>query len=163
MSYNETSRTITSLFTIPSGIPANTSLLVTQENALGTSVCIDYLNSTSGTLTCTLPATIGNSTVRATLYKDGNFRGWGSVKLDQKSSDLYGGIVVILSVLVLVTIMGVGLSNNPIVTLVFVGIGAIVLFGLNLVSNTGFIGGTATILWLFIVIILVLIKGAKRN
>jgi len=163
MTYNETSKVITSLFTIPSGIPANVSLLVTQENALKTSVCIDYLNSTSGTLSCTIPNTIGNSTVRATLYKNGEFVGYGGVKLDQSASSLFGSVLVLLSVIVLITLLGVGLSDNPIVTLVFIFIGAIVLFGLNIVSNTGFIGKGATILWLLIIIVLALIKGAKRN
>jgi len=162
LGYNETSKEVSSAFVIPSGTPSYVTLNVTSEDALGTSVCIDALTSASGTLTCIVPNTFGNSTIIAKLYKDGLEQGKGNIKLDQIPSDIFGVILIVLSVMVLMTLMGIGLSDSPVVTGVFLFLGVVLLFAMNLVKNSGFIGATATILFLGIAIVLVIIKAAKR-
>jgi len=163
LGYNETSKEVSSAFVIPSGTPSYVTLNVTSEDALGTSVCIDALTSASGTLTCIVPNTFGNSTIIAKLYKDGLEQGKGNIKLDQIPSDIFGVILIVLSVMVLMTLMGIGLSDSPVVTGVFLFLGVVLLFAMNLVKNSGFIGATATILFLGIAIVLVIIKAAKRT
>ena len=163
LGFDDTTRVISSVFTIPSNTAATVILNVTKTDALGTSVCTDTLTSSSGTLSCIVPASIGNSTVLAKLTKDGNFQAQGTLKLDQTPSDIYGGILVFLGMFLMVTLIGAGISDNPVFTIIFFMVGVIALFALNLVVNNGFIGGTATILWLIIAIILVLIKGARRT
>ncbi len=163
LSYDDTSKLVSSQFVIPSGEPSIIKLVITSEDALGTSVCSDTLTSSSGTLSCVVPSSFGNSTVMAKLYKDDVEQGKGNIKLDQKSGDIFPGILVLLSVLVMVTLIGVGVSDNPVVTGVFIFVGVVLLFGMNLVQNTGFIGATASILFLAIAIIIVIIKAAKRS
>ena len=85
------------------------------------------------------------------------------MKINQSPSDIYGGVVVFLAIFVIMTLIGVGISGNPIVTIFFLMIGVILLISLNLVSNNGFVGATSTVLWLFIALILILIKGARRS
>jgi len=46
---------------------------------------------------------------------------------------------------------------------VFLFIGVLLLFAMNLVSNTGFIGATSTFLFLAIAIILIIIKAGRRS
>jgi len=46
---------------------------------------------------------------------------------------------------------------------IFLIFGAIIGISFNLVSNTGFIGYSATILWLIIAIVIIIMKGAKRE
>jgi len=67
LGYNSTSRVVSNQFVIPSGNPATVQLVVTKEDALGTSVCTDSLTSASGILTCTVASSFGNGTVIAKL------------------------------------------------------------------------------------------------
>lgn len=163
LGYNSSSRIISSSFVLTDGDTANITLLVITEDPLETSVCTDTLSSSSGTLECTVPSTFGNATVLAKLTRDGSLQAQGQVKLDQNPSDIYGGILVILGLFIIGTLVGVGLSDTPVFTVVSLIIGVVLLMALNLVANNGFIGGTATILWIIVALILVLIKAARRS
>ncbi len=163
LGYNETSRIISSIFTIPSGTPSYVSLNVTREDSLGTVVCTDYVTSSSGTLSCVVPSSFGNSTVLAQLYRDSDLQSQGNLKLDQDASDIYGVVLIFLSLFVMLSLLGVGISDNPVFTLFFLVLGIILLFAFNLVNNNGFIGATATILWIIVAIILVAIKASRRS
>src|SRR3990167_8813601 len=163
LTYNNNTRTVSSTFTVPSGAAAWISLNVTQEDALGTSVCNSSVTSSAGTLNCALGSTFGNSTVIAKLYKAGVLVGQGQIKLDQEPADIYGGVLVALGLFVMLTLIGAGLSDNPVFTVIFFIVGVILLFALNLVANNGFTGYTATILFLIIAIIIVIVKGANRT
>ena len=61
------------------------------------------------------------------------------------------------------TLVGVGVSDNPVVTAVFIFVGVILMIGINLINSKGFIGATATILFLAIAIIIVIIKASRRS
>ncbi len=163
LGYISATRTVQSNFTLPSGNPATILLRVEKSDALGTDICTDTLTSASGTLSCVLPASIGNSTIIATLYKNGYYKSWGSLGVNQTPTDIYGtSIMVFLSIIILITLGGIALSGNPIITVVLLMVGVILMFALNLVANNGFIGATATILFFVIACILLLIKGVKR-
>jgi len=161
--YNKNTRTIRTQFIVPSGTSSVVKLVVEKTDALGTEVCTKTITGDEGVLTCEIPKSIGNETIIAKVYKDGSFEGSGSIKLDQSSSDIYGGIVVFLALFVFLSLLGAGLSDNPVFTIIFLFVGLIILFAMNLVTNNGFIGKTATILWIMVAIILVLIKGARRS
>ena len=163
LGYNSTLKVITTNFVIPSGEVATMVLTVTREDALGTAICSDTLTSNIGTLSCIVPNSFGNSTVRATLTKDGEFVSFGNIKLDQNPSDIYGTSLVFLGLFIMLTLIGASVSDNPIFTIISFMVGVILLFALNLVANNGFIGGTASILWLIVAIIILIIKGARRN
>lgn len=163
LGFNNVTREITSVFVIPSGNPANVTIFVTRVDALGTAICSDSLTASSGTLSCIAPSNFGNETIFAQVYRDGVLQAQGSIKLDLKADQLFGGIWIMLAVFVMLTLFGAGLSDNPVYTVAFLMLGVILLFALNLVSNNGFIGAGATILWLIIAIILVFIKGGKRT
>ena len=163
LGYNDTSRVVSSQFIIPSGEPSVIKLLVIREDTLGTAVCEDTITTSVGTLTCIVPSSFGNSTVLARILKDDVEQGKGNIKLDQKSSDIFPGILIMLSVLVMMTLIGVGVSDSPVITAVFLFVGVMLLVGINLIQNTGFIGATATILFFAIAVILVLIKASRRS
>jgi len=163
LGYNSTTKTVTSTFLISSGEPSTILLEVIREDSLGTAVCQDTLISASGTLSCVIPVSFGNSTVLAKVYRNGIEQGRGNIKLDQKSSDIFGPILVILSLFVMLTLVGIGISDNPIISGVFLFVGVLLLFAMNLVSNSGFIGATSTFLFLGIAIILIIIKAGRRT
>ena len=63
----------------------------------------------------------------------------------------------------MMTLIGVGMSSNAITTVISLMVGVILLLVMNLVANNGFIGATATVLWLFVALILIIIKGGRRS
>jgi len=166
LSYNETSKIVSTAFTIPSGTASTMLLNVTLFDNIGkTQVCSDSLTSSAGTLSCTIPATIGNATVIAKVSKDGTVIGTGFIDLSVEPEDLYGANLVFLGLFLFLTLIGVAVTDNPMITGVFIVVGVIILIGINLIDTgtSSFIGAGATFLWLVLAVIIVLIKGARRS
>jgi len=162
VSYDNDTRLVSVDFVVEGGLLKNISLTVNEVGGTGASICSDSLESTSGTLSCTIPATYDNSTAVIKVYSDGVFLGQGFVGLSQTPKSLFGLNLVFLSLILLLTLVGVGISSNPTIFGVFLIMGAIISIGFNLTANTGIIGATATILWLIIAVVLVLFKGGRK-
>ena len=164
LTYNRTTRTVESLFTIPSGTVATVSLNTTLADGLGTIVvCSDTITSASGTLSCTVPTSFGNSTILVDINKNGRQVAYSSVGIQEDPSELYGANLMFLGMFLMLMMIGVGLGPSPMISGVFLIIGAILSIAFNLVANTGFFGYSATILWLIIAIVIILMKGARRE
>jgi hypothetical protein len=160
---NRTLKTTTALFTIPSGNISTIVLNVSTTDALGTSICSQSITTSgSSSLICTYPAPIGNVSLVAKLYRDGVLVGSGNINLNPLPKDQFNGFSVILALFVLLTLIGVSISDSPVTMIILFMVGVILLTAMNLVANTGFIFG-ATILYLIIAIVLVIIKGGKRQ
>lgn len=163
LSYDNNTRTITATFTVLSGTESLIVLNVTKEDASGTNICTDSVTTNAGTLTCVIPITSTNGTAMVKLYKNGVFMGQGEISLKPTPTQTYGSIVVFLSIFIMITLIGAGMSGSPVMTILFFMVGVILLFALNLASAPhGFIYG-ATILFLIVAIILVIIKGGNRQ
>lgn len=163
LGFNKTSRVVSSQYVIPSGSSSEVTLVVEVQDALGTQACNDTETSASGTLSCTVPNTFGNMTAFAKIYRDDELQAQGSINMQESPSEIYGTILIVLGLFVMLTLMGAAMSDNPVFTIVFFVVGVIILFALNLVANNGFIGATATILWLIVAVVIVIIKGAQRS
>jgi len=164
LTYDRPSRTIESIYTIPSSSVATVFLNATLLDGLGTSqVCSDQIVSSGGTLTCVVPNSFGNASVFVKLSKNEVLQGSGTISLKQDPSDIFGANLVFLTLFLYLTLIGLGISDSPMVMGVFLIFGAILGIALNLIDATGFIGKGATVLWFFIAVFVVLIKGAKRN
>lgn len=159
--FNRTTKVVTAVFSIPSGNSSTIILNTTLTNNTAV-VCSDTLVSSSGILTCVVPAGLGNQTITAYMYKDGTLQGYSNIDMRQKAKDIYGNNLFFLLIFLYLTIIGVAIGDNPMVTGVFLFIGAVIGIAINLVNGT-FIGRGATILWLLIAIVIVLIKGGKRT
>ncbi len=163
LTYNQTSRILESVFVVPSGTTKALKMNATLFDSLGsTQICNDALISSSGTLSCTAPSTFGNGTMVVTIASDSENVIEAVVSLAQINRDIYGNSIVFLLVFLYLTLFGVGISSDPMVTGVFIIIGALTAIGLNIVNAPFVIGAGATFLWLGIVIVLILIKGARR-
>jgi hypothetical protein len=132
LDYNKTSKILTSTFTIPSGEPSVVKLEVIREDTLGTVISSDTLTSASGTLSVVIPHSFGNATVLAKVYKGGVEQGRGQIKLDQSSKDIFGVILVVMGVMVMMTLIGMAISNNPVISAVFLFVGVILIYGMNM-------------------------------
>jgi len=162
LSYDNTTRVVSNTFTITDGTLKTVSINATLMNSLNSAVCSNQLTSSSGTVSCTIPANFNNGSALIKTYQDGVWAGQGSVFLGQNNKSLYGSNLLFLSIFMFLTLFGIGLSDNPMVTGIFLFIGAIIGLGMNLTANTGVVGAGATALWLLIAIILVIVKGARR-
>lgn len=163
LTYNELTRTVSTTFSIPSGASAYVSLNVTKADALGTSICNTAVTTSAGTLSCVVANSFGNGTVLAEIYKNSVLVAQGHISLEQEPEDIYGASLVVLGLFIMLTLIGAGISDNPIYTVLFMMLGVILLFAMNLVDNTGFIGATSTILWLIMALVLIMIKAGRRN
>lgn len=164
-SYNQSSRTFKVEYTVPSGTSSTVLINATKFDSLGTTeICSDSLTSSSGTLTCTSPVSFGNGTAIFKVYKDGTLISSSTIALKSSPSGTYGFNFILLTIFLYLTLFGVGISSEPHTTGIFIIIGAIFAVALNLVGTgtSSFIGYGATILWIIIAIIIIMIKGANR-
>lgn len=164
LEYNITTKEVKSIFSIPSGSTSTISLNTTLYDGLGNiTVCSDILTSASGTLSCSIPNSYGNTTVVSQLYKDGKIVGRGVFSAKESSKELFSGGVMFLGFFLIVTLIGMGIGSSPVVLGIFLILGAILNVALNLTDTTGIIGAGATILWIIVAIIIIIIKGANRE
>lgn len=163
IAYNKTTRVITASFGIPSGTAATSLFNVTVlSNSGSTAVCSSTLLTSSGTFTCTVPASYQNNTLLVELSKNGNKV--GALALDQSPTpeSLYGASRVFLSIAIFLLLIGIGLADSPMVYGVFLIIGSIGLLWINLVDKVSYLGATSAIIWFVVAVVLVLVKGARR-
>lgn len=166
LDFNEDTRTISTVYSVPSSTVATVILNTTLYDLIGeTSVCSDTVTSSSGTLTCVVPASYGNVSVVTVLTKDGVTQAQGIITLEGKPAEIYGSNLIFLTLFLFLTLIGLGISANPMIMAIFLVIGSVFAILLNLTGTGGvrFIGAGATVLWFIIAIVIVLIKGAKRS
>lgn len=163
LAYNKTSRVLTAVFSVPSGAVATVNLNATLSDNLGNqSVCSDSLVSAGGTLTCTVPSNFGNATMFVAIYKDGVLQNNAIVILSQTPQQVYGTNLVFIALMMILFILGIGVSDSPALHGILLIVGGIILVGMNIFYSTSWIGVGATILWFIVAIVLILIKGARR-
>ena len=154
---------MSSIYSIRSGTAGTVTLNVTLFDAFGsTPVCDNSLTASSGTLSCTVPGSFGNSTILARLYYNGEYIGEKIVHLGPQGSQIYGQNIAFISIIAILSLIGITLVGSPIIALFGLLISLIILIGLNVVVSGGIIGAGATILWFVIAIVIIIIKGANR-
>jgi hypothetical protein len=164
LSWNKTARTITAIFTIPSGSSVTTILNATLYDGLGNrSVCSDSLNSAGGTLSCIVPTGFMNSTVLIKLYSNGLLKRTAIINLAQDPTDLYGGGLLFLGIIFMLSLIGMGISEDPRTLGIFLIGGTILMGAINLIAVRSWIGTGATLLWLIVAIIMIFIKRGNKS
>lgn len=163
--FNYTSRVSSADFIVIDGTASTITLNVTAlyTNSSYTLLCQDSQFLSSGTVSCTIPSYF-NGTAISKLYKDGYLVGQQIITNvgSQTNRQTYGTNLIFLSIFLILMFIGIGLNDNPLVLAFFLIVGAIVSLAFNFATNTGFIGYGATVLWIIIALITVMIKGARR-
>lgn len=163
LTYDKSIRLVSSTFSIPSGGVSNITLNVTGADAVSTFLCSQSVVTSSGTISCTIPASFGNQTAYATLYRDGVQVAYGQVSNAQNPKNVFAGLQVFLGLIAILTLIGAGVSDNPVYTGIWLVIGFGTMISLDLVASNGFIGAGATILFLVVGVWLLIVKGGKRT
>ena len=106
LTYDETSRDYTVGFTILSGGIGIISLNVTQlDNTMDNVACsVQSSTTTSGTLSCNIPASFNNKTLVAQVFKDGIMIQQEVRTIGNKVSQEFGGNSLILILALLLTL-----------------------------------------------------------
>lgn len=162
LTYNSTTKVVQSIFSTTDGSSITMLLNVTLFDNFGsTSVCADSLTTSGGTLSCTVPSAYGNSTILATLYKNGLPIASKIISTQEEPGAVFGATRVIL-VLILFTILPLlGLTSGP-ATLVLGMLGLLSAALLNFYSIGSILGVGATILWAIIAGGILLWKVSNR-
>lgn len=164
LTYNKTTRTVSSTYSITSGVPEVVTLNLTVNDALGTTlISSDSLNSAGGTLSVNIPETFGNGTVIAKIYKSNDLVGNALINIYQDPQDIYGGSWLFIALFAIIFIVGMAVSDNPMVYGASLVLGFAMLIMMNIVYSPSIIGVGATILYLVIGIIIIMMKGSERN
>jgi hypothetical protein len=164
LTYDEDTKVVSASFVIPSGVASKVDLEVDLLDNFGNnSVCSDTLTSSGGTLTCTVPEAFGNSTIYAKVEVNDQIKRHGAISQAQKPKERYDGIIIMCSIVLLMFIVGIGVSDKPELMGVFLILGSLILVALNMVFTTSFFGAGATILWFVVCVVMIIIKsGSKR-
>jgi hypothetical protein len=164
MSYDKNTRTVQSIFSTTDATTKNLALNVSLFDMLGNiSVCSDSLVSSSGTLSCIIPASFGNATVIAKLSTAGTALGSLSIPLWDNGPTIYGGSFVVISLISFLMIIGMAISGSAVIVLGCAIVGLMLNAMLLLVGGVGGIGIGGSILWLIVAIVVIIWKASRRN
>ncbi len=150
MPFDEATRTVTTTFSTLDGSSDTVSVNATQFTSYGNqTICSDVLTSSSGTLTCTIPESFGNTTVIVELYNEDELIATRVVTIKEDAFDTFGytGIVMLFMLVVTLPLMMITSLVGMIVAVLF---GFIIAAFLNIYTGGSVIGVGSTILWLIV-------------
>lgn len=158
--YNGTSRILSLDFFTFDGSSKEINLTAFKYDQLGDSVaCSSILISSSGSISCTVPQSFGNSSMRVFLYVDGDLIFQDLIIIDT-NQDFGTPGYLILFLMILMLVMMFSESKTGMIIAVFVGLIAGVSFSLF----TGKIMGLASsIIWLIVAGSILIWKLNKEN
>lgn len=163
MYFDESTKTVSTIFSsIDSSIITVGMNVTLYDNYGNTTICTDILTSSSGTLTCIIPSTYGNSTIFVELYKNGNFINSAFYTIKTNVTEAFGltGYLFLLLLYITIPMMmittGIGIVIGAIIGLIFAAL-------LNLYEGGGFIGIGSTLLWFIIAGGILIWKINQRN
>jgi len=161
LDYNKTSRLLTFAFVTTDGNIKTINLTATKMDQLGnTSACDEVLISSSGTITCTIPSSIGNETIFIDIYADNQLVANEYVKAGDKFNMGDTGYLFLIFMLLSFPLM---FSSSKIGVIIGVLMGFISASLLSIIQG-GVIGLGASLLWLIISgLILIYIINTKRE
>ena len=79
------------------------------------------------------------------------------------TEDIYGGSWIFIALFCIIFIVGIAISDNPMIYGFSLILGFGMLIMMNIVYSPSIIGVGATILYLVIGIIIIMMKGSERN
>ncbi len=146
-SFNDTTRDLTFGFSTNDGSVRTVSLTSIKMDQLGnTSVCNSTITSSSGTLTCNIPASIGNETIIVSIFVDDTLSFTNYFKA---ANDIELGVSGFFLLLFLVLSLAMMFSESKQMIIVGVILGFVSGSMLFFIQG-GIIGGGSAIMWLII-------------
>lgn len=161
--YNDTSKVYTFTFTTSDSSSKTINVtMLKYDNFLNQTICSSALTSSSGTITCTIPAAYYNSTALVTIYVNGVEYSSHTFDITISKAALLGASRFLLAFFLIITIPLLAFTSGP-MTLIFFVVGLVAAGGLALIDWGGFIGPFSAFLWFVVAAIILLIKASSRR
>ncbi len=146
------------------GSSVNVEMNVTEwDNYENNTICTDSATSSGGTLSCSVPLTATNSTYIVSIAKNGQSLPTYTFDLKPSAYDTFGYTGVFLTGLLYLTLVLMAVSSGPIAVVVFGLLGIIFAGMLNIFSGGSIIGVGASLMWLIIAGVIIIIKASSRR
>ncbi len=155
--------TITTLFSIPSGVPSSINVLMTQTDQFNnTNTCNETVFSSAGAIECTIIPTIGDSFLDLSIKKSGEIKSQKSYIVQEDFMlDFAGNNYFILFILML-SVIGMAFTSpewiiiNAVITMVLAG-------ALYLATGVNFVVGLGNLIWLIIAAVILIFKISHQE
>jgi hypothetical protein len=163
LNFNKNARTITLTFNTVDGGTETVSLNATKFDMWDNeTVCSDSLTTSSGTLTCTIPASYGNVTVSYSIFVEGmsiiNQGFWG---IDPDRADMFDGTTIIFLLIMVVSIPLMFITNT--IGMVIGALLSILAAGAMMLYSGSLIGSSSAFLWIVVASIILIWKISERS
>jgi len=160
--FDEDTRTITVVFSTTDGSVSTMLLNTTKFDRFGNeTVCSDDLTSSSGTLTCVVPASFGNLTVVSKLYNDGVLVTTRTYSINPEAGDYFGTDVLVMVLILMITIP-LMFVTSPIGVIIGVILG-LIMAGALLILKGSILGTVSAIIWAILAGGIIIWKIARRE
>lgn len=148
--FDSTLRRITVTFNTVSGGTSVMFLNTTKYDRFGNNtVCSDTLTSSTGTLTCDIPASFGNTTVISTLYKDWELITTRDFTIEQDMSETFQGTRFVLMLILVITFPLMFITDR-VGMIIGVILGLITSSLLFLYNGGSYIGPVSVLVWFIV-------------
>lgn len=161
--FDPVQRTLQVPFIVLDGSAKLVQLNVTKYDGLGNNtVCTDGTLSSTGTLSCSIPATVGNTSIYAVLTSNGGFVASSFFSLSSNGASTFGGTGGFLLVIMVITLAFM-FSPDPIGQVIGAAVGLICGIILNIYTGASVLGLASAAVWLFCAIAIFIWSASRRN
>jgi len=164
--FDEDARTITTSFTSTTGGTKTVLLNATKFDRFGNQqVCSDSLTSSAGSLTCNIPASLGNITIITDLFSDGNLISQEVFTINPDARANWGGsytTAILMGILAINTIALMFVSS-PVGILIGALLGLILVSVLVIINSGSILGTSSALIWFIVAISIVIYKIVQRK
>ncbi len=162
-SINQSTRNIGIIFTTTDGSSSNVSLTTTKSDNFGTTeVCSDTLVSSTGTLTCSIPTSVGNTTVTSVLSSNGQIIRTFEFRLVDDPKDTFGGSGLMMAI-VFVMAMPFLFITDPRGIIIGSLLGLMIVAMLGLYVSGAFLAIGSSVIWIIVVGAIGIYKISERE
>ncbi len=166
LNFDKDARTITTTFTSTTGETVTVLINATKFDRFGkTQVCSDSLTSSAGSLTCNIPASLGNITIIADLFSDGLLISTEIFTINPDARANWGGsysTAIFMGILAVDTIALMFISS-PIGILIGALLGLILVSILVIINSGSILGTSSALIWFIVAIAIVIYKIVQRK
>jgi len=150
LTFDEDNRKIIATFSTQDGTVSNIQLNATEFTGLfNNTICHPSISSSSGTLTCNIPVSYGNTTIIAEVFLDGELIKSSTYTIKKDASEIFGsaGILMLAIMFLSLAFLLIGSKEGIIIG----GLVGLIMAGLlNIYEGGNIIGFGSTIIWLIV-------------
>lgn len=147
LSYIQSTRTVQLIYSTTDGTSKFIELNATiNDNFLNQTACSSSTTGTSGTTSCSIPASFGNVSIRVQAFADGNLLTTSIFDMDRIKEFIRSSGTYLIAFLLIITLPLLAITSGS-MTIIFFFIGLMMAGFLVLINLGGFVGAMSAFLW----------------